>query len=277
MPQFIVRAFMAILSNWERYLFVLVGGAFLVASFKFLVDQNLAFFSTTFGVSFFCFFYSNLARFKRFKGLGFEAELWEDKQKEAAELIDRLKNVVTVYTREIVMGKVMNGRWGGVAQWRSNWNLYDELVSKHSELGQEIDFSRLKHQMDSVFIFDICSPIISILKDTLSRQSNEIVNSLKGEFGSPITDLPGYNTKMDLLRHTPRLFEDSFERSEVGNLPQDLLDFIESTSRFTQNAFNVSPAFDQPNVDRLRILADLRRRGPLEVTDQLIDWADRTA
>jgi hypothetical protein len=52
------------------------------------------------------FFYSNLARFKRFKGLGFEAELWEDKQKEAADLIDRLKNVVAIYSREVVMAQV---------------------------------------------------------------------------------------------------------------------------------------------------------------------------
>lgn len=267
----------AIHKNWERYLFAIVGVVFLVASFKFLGQENLAFFSATFGVSFFCFFYSNLARFKRFKGLGFEAELWEDKQKEAAELIDRLKNVVTVYTREIVMGKVMNGRWGGVAQWRSNWDLYDELVSKHSELGQEIDFGHLKHQLDSVFIFDICSPIVSAIKDALSQYSMEITTSTQGEFGSPITDLTGYNSKMELLRHTPRIFEDSFERSQVGNLPQDLLDFIERASRYTQNSFNVTPSFSQPNVDRLRILAELRRRGPLEVTNQLIDWADRKA
>jgi hypothetical protein len=54
-----------------------------------------------FGLGFLSFIYANVARFKRFKGLGFEAELWEDKQKEAADLIDRLKNVVSIYTREV--------------------------------------------------------------------------------------------------------------------------------------------------------------------------------
>ena len=36
-----------------------------------------------FGVAIFCLIFFLLARFKRFKGLGIEAELWEDKQEEA--------------------------------------------------------------------------------------------------------------------------------------------------------------------------------------------------
>jgi preprotein translocase subunit SecY len=32
-----------------------------------------------------------LAKFKRFKGFGFEAEMWEEKQEEAAVLVDELK------------------------------------------------------------------------------------------------------------------------------------------------------------------------------------------
>jgi len=38
-----------------------------------------------------CLIFVYLARFKRFKGLGIEAELWEDKQREAEQLIERLK------------------------------------------------------------------------------------------------------------------------------------------------------------------------------------------
>ena len=72
--------------------------------------------------------------------MGFEAELWEDKQKEAADLIDRLKNIVKVYTHEIVMMKVMAGRWNDGPQWQSRWALYEELVGEHDTLGQKIDF-----------------------------------------------------------------------------------------------------------------------------------------
>ena len=34
-----------------------------------------------------------LSKFKRFKGFGFEAEMWEEKQEEAAELVDRLEEL----------------------------------------------------------------------------------------------------------------------------------------------------------------------------------------
>jgi len=103
---------------------------------------------------FLCALYSKLTRFKKFKGLGFEAELWEDKQKEAAALIDRLKSIVNIYTRELVMGRVMQGRWGAVYKWADHWRLYDELVMQHSQIGQEIDFSDLRRQVYGLMAYD---------------------------------------------------------------------------------------------------------------------------
>lgn len=63
-----------------------------------------------------------------------EAELWEDKQKEAADLIERLREVVSIYTREVIVGKVKAGRWGGKADWGEHWKLYDDLVTQHNVL-----------------------------------------------------------------------------------------------------------------------------------------------
>ena len=70
-----------------------------------------------FGLGFLSFIYANVARFKRFKGLGFEAELWEDKQKEAADLIERLREVVSIYSREVILGKVRAGRFANGPDW----------------------------------------------------------------------------------------------------------------------------------------------------------------
>jgi hypothetical protein len=103
---------------------------------------------------FFVRFIPNLRDSKKFKGSGFEAELWEDKQKEAAALIDRLKSIVNIYTRELVMGRVMQGRWGAVYKWADHWRLYDELVMQHSQLGQEIDFSDLRRQVYGLMAYD---------------------------------------------------------------------------------------------------------------------------
>ena len=65
-------------------LFVVVGLTFLGMCFYLLYAEKVAEAAVVFGLGFLSFIYANVARFKRFKGPGFEAELWEDKKKEAA-------------------------------------------------------------------------------------------------------------------------------------------------------------------------------------------------
>jgi hypothetical protein len=83
-------------NNWERVLFSCLGLIFLAFSVFYLKGRSVPESSASFAMGFLCFLFASVARFKRFKGLGFEAELWEDKQKEAAELIDRLKAIVAI-------------------------------------------------------------------------------------------------------------------------------------------------------------------------------------
>lgn len=136
-----------IMSNGERLFLFLIALVFLVFSVRFLLNAEITGGGAAFAMFFLCLIYGNVSRFKRFKGLGFEAELWEDKQKEAADLIDRLKEIVKVYTREIVMMNVMADRLGGGSKWPGRWALYDELVGQHDTLGQKIDFRPLKEDI----------------------------------------------------------------------------------------------------------------------------------
>jgi hypothetical protein len=57
---------------WERVLFGVVGFALLGYSFWYLSLMQITEASAVFAMSFLSFIYSNLARFKRFKGLGFK-------------------------------------------------------------------------------------------------------------------------------------------------------------------------------------------------------------
>jgi hypothetical protein len=158
--------------NWEQIFFGTVGLFLLIISFYKILFDKLTDGSAIFAMAFFCFFYSNIARFKRFKGLGFEAELWEDTQKEAEKLIQRLKSVVAVYTREIVLGKVRENRLGGGGRWHEIWGLYQELVERHAELGQQIDFRDLKENIETYFVFDICTALFQ-------ENSKELMSGVK--------------------------------------------------------------------------------------------------
>jgi hypothetical protein len=44
----------------------------------------------TYAAAVICLIFVFLARFKRFEGLGIKAEMWEDKMKEAEQLVDKM-------------------------------------------------------------------------------------------------------------------------------------------------------------------------------------------
>lgn len=63
------------------------------------------------GVGFLMLVLMLLAKFKRFKGFGFEAELWEEKQEEAAKLVERLKQLALVTCGPLVRVVSNIGHW----------------------------------------------------------------------------------------------------------------------------------------------------------------------
>lgn len=271
-----LKAIWTILKDyWERLLFRLVGFSCLIFGFIFLYEEKITYASAVFAIAFFSFIYSNLARFKRFKGLGFEAELWEDKQKEAADLIDRLKNVVTIYTREIIMNNVMRGRFSSGENWKARWALYDEFVNQLDELGQKIDFTDLKRKMDGIFIFDACTPLSSAVRQSLDNAKSKAREIISKEFGSPITDLDGYNKKTQMLNAITYPMEDMFHRSENENIAQDILDKARAADAALQRDFSISADLDQNVIQKLETLAKLHNQRPLRISDEMIALADR--
>jgi hypothetical protein len=225
-------------------------------------------------MSFFSFFYSNLTRFKKFKGLGFEAELWEDKQKEAADLIDRLKSIVTVYTREIVMNKVMRNRWSSGKEWQERWEVYDELTGKHAELGQNIDFSSLKREVDRVFIFDMCSPLASSIRRKIEKAKATSAEKIRSKYSSIVSDIEGHNTDHAKLGEINSKIEDLFGASETEHIAQLILELAEDSKSKLIKWFDTDPEYEDFTIDRLQQISILIQGGPIVVTPKLIDWAE---
>src|ERR1700720_4473031 len=56
-----------------------------------ILDRSAPTITAVLGTGFLLVVLLLLAKFKRFKGFGFEAEMWEEKQEEAAVLVDELK------------------------------------------------------------------------------------------------------------------------------------------------------------------------------------------
>ena len=259
---------------WERALFAIVGLICLAFSFDFLWHGKVPEASAVFAVAFFSFLYSNVSRFKRFKGLGFEAELWEDKQKEAADLIERLKSVVTIYSREIVMGSVLRMRFGG-SRWKHSWNLLEELHKQHTDLGQNIDFADLKTEMDDYFLYDMVSYPERKLYSALMSAHSKAHDIINHEFPGGVTDIDAYNIRIAQLNEIKYSREDRDIHGPNVNLAEDALSHYEDQRKKLKENFGINFEIDEPTVTRLIAISKLYRNRPIAVTETLIAWAEK--
>ncbi len=262
-------------TNWERVLFVAIGLAFLGACFHLIYLEKVTEAAAVFGLGFLSFIYANVSRFKRFKGLGFEAELWEDKQKEAADLIERLREVVSIYTREVILSKVTAGRWDSGADWASRWKLYDDLVTQDAILGQKIDFSDVKKIMDYYFLFDMSMPGICKIEKAISNGKNTVRPIIEKEFGSSVRDSEGYSRRWAQLSEIPDGIREPFLISTKDNLARHTLEVWGETKERLKRDFGVDSEIDPKVVERLEAISKLYQSRPVKVTNELIQWANR--
>jgi hypothetical protein len=262
--------------NWERILFGIVGFICLGFTLSFLINRQVAGASAVFAMAVFSFFYSNLSRFKKFKGLGFEAELWENKQKEAADLISRLKSVVAIYTREIVMGNVMRGRWGGGVDesWQKRWALLEELKGQHSELGQDIDFTELHRDVENVFIFDLCHPLANAIYQSIEEGKSLALNQARRKAGSTATDIDQYGRHIKDVNSIESGYDDLFDRAKTENIAQSLLHLFAAAKLALENRYNVQCEIDPNTLSRLTIIKDAIRIRPVVITPELLSWTE---
>lgn len=264
-----------LLANWERVLFIIVGLAFFGTCFYLINLEQVTEAVAVFGLGFLSFIYANVSRFKRFKGLGFEAELWEDKQKEAADLIERLREVVSIYTREVIIGKVTAGRLRGKVDWASHWQLYDDLVTQHTILGQKIDFTSLKKGMDDYFLFDMSMPEINKLREATNTGKSTARQKIADEFGSPIRDNDGHNSRCAQFQEMPGDIQDPFLISTKDDLARHALKVWEETKQRLKRDFDVEAEIDPKVIQRLETISKLYQSRPVKVTEELIGWANR--
>lgn len=260
--------------NWQRFLFAAVGLTTLFYSFRYLQNGNVTESSAVFAISFLSFLYSNLSRFKRFKGLGFEAELWEDKQREAADLIEKLKKVVSIYTIEVVMNNVKRDRWSDSDGWKGNWELFDTLVEQHNILGQKIDFSGLKRQMDDYFVFDMCMLGDEQMHRTIVKAQQRAKEIIDKEFGNQVTDSEGYSQRRAQLAEIKDRVADPFKVAQTKNLASEILSLCDNAKDKMKRYFDIEIQFAETDITRMKAISALHENRPIKVSDEIIAWAE---
>jgi hypothetical protein len=262
-------------SNWERVLFALVGLIFIAACIDLIIVEKITEAAILFGLGLLSFIYANVAKFKRFKGFGIEAELWEDKQKEAADLIQQLRGLVATYSNELLMSKVKAGRWGPTNKWADRWKLYDELLVQHQQLGQKIDFSKTKKEMDDYFLFDMILPEINKIEVLMQKALDAVTNKINQEFGSPISDSEGYGKRLSQRNDIWQRLKEPFQFAKTDNLAQLVLKQVFEAQKMLKRDFDIEMVFDEEMRKPLEAISALHASRPVIVTDRLIKLANR--
>lgn len=98
------------------------------------------------------------------------------------------------------MGRVNQNRWTDGEGWESLWELYNDLTSKHPELGQDIDFTNVRRSMETLFIFDMVQKQHVMLKGYLRLPMQQA-----GKTAEVNKDLIDHiETNFELLDHAER-------------------------------------------------------------------------
>lgn len=171
------------------------------------------------------------------------------------------------------MAQVMRGRLSSGADWKANWALFDELVGQHDALGQKIDFSSLKREIDQVFLFDMSHHLGSALRKTIETARTAARKLIDAEFGNPVRDNEGHNVRWAQFREITFETKDLYQRRQE-NLAQDLLDQAEKAKAAFKRDFGIDVDYDADVLRELANVSNWYGGQPLLVTGEMIGVAE---
>jgi hypothetical protein len=99
------------MENYIRFVVVIFAvGLFVVATYLYLSGATASA-TSAMGFVFLLVVVLTISNYKRIKGFGFEAEMWEEKQVQAAKLIDRLELLSKATTQQVALIAAKLGLW----------------------------------------------------------------------------------------------------------------------------------------------------------------------
>jgi len=263
-----------IVEHWERAIFCFVGLIFLVASINLLLQTNVPYAAASVGIAVLCFLYGNASRFKRFKGFGIEAEMWEETKKEAEDLISRLKTVIEIYSTEILLHAVTKNRFESGSNWPHILQLYQDLSNQHDVLGHDIDISKIKTTIEDYFLLDICTESCTQIRHKIIMGKEKAMGSLdhsrQDEEGATI-----YRSKRKSIQSISPEPEDWLLLSSNNTLADEAIRVWQSAKERLMAEHQVEIEIDQRYLDRLHFASTLYKKRPLDITPDLLPLADR--
>ncbi len=185
------------------------------------------------GLCIFVFLY----RFKRFKGLGFEGELWEQEMEKAAELRRALQDL-SERVGEIVYWDLGEGsRWG-----HSDTNKIFGIIERTDQNMVAVGIDRLKIEemkrpWHKCIMRDLANPITERLSTVVMKKAEDIVAEIAA-LGDPLPAdrIPEHTVlieKQQAMYETPKKLDDVIWHDDYENVPRLLRQAIDDNPWLT--------------------------------------------
>jgi hypothetical protein len=182
-----------------------------------------------------------LSRFKKFKGFGIEAELWEEKQEEAAMLIDRLKRLSAATAEPVIAMTARMGRLDSHFSRREHSDVLSRLEGALREAGVDAeDIEHMKSDWYNYNTFDLTLPISKTLiaamderKKELHQESTKPTEPGGGAKKMGQREAHELTTALESAKTELRAMFAGIVRGEKAEVPRKLTDWFERLPAFS--------------------------------------------
>jgi len=235
----------------------LLGLTFLGLAIWFGVEGHVGTMATAIMAGLACLFFSHITKFKRIKMTWFEAELWDDKQEEAAQLIDRLNHLAAATAHPIYsMLAVQNDIFGVIGE--------EEVDAMVAEIDQTLlragisqaDMNRLKDDVHRSKVRSSIRPMSNLIKSKTTVWGNELMAKV-GEFSQPFSSEDAVT--VEELRSTAQFIfdlgndvESELASSHYIEVPIRVGELVDSVPRLTEAQKSELHTLISPHVQKIQ-------------------------
>jgi hypothetical protein len=143
--------------------------------------------ATIYVAAVFCLVFAFLSQFKKFSGLGFAGETWEQKMQEADELISRLRGLAAVIAEPVFIAMARLGRWDSHLTRQERYDISTKLEAELSRNGvYREDIDQARKELDRVNTFDMAKPLFDAVYRKIQEKVDERRRAVDA-FPQPIT------------------------------------------------------------------------------------------
>ena len=204
-------------------------------------DKDTSLVVSTYAAAIFCLIFVFITQFKKFKGLGIEAELWDETQEKAEKLLNNLQNVSQVLAECAYSSVISSGRGYGSIPNSERLEMADSLSKelKNIEIPETI-INHSRHHFDRLFVYDILSPICF----TIERAIQESLNKNHKVLTCTMTE----EKKAPFMEERKKISAEKTEISEILENRENFSDKLNKINNFLDNSFSL----DKEKINEIR-------------------------